>query len=249
MNARSIVVFAVAAGVLVAAVRWRGAIVAGRGGSEVSEENGLVGYFDSWAPAWGQGQAVEAAQVEAVESGGAADSLYRDAVGALSSVYEYIEEGFQFVGLVDSSAKYRDAISDPANFEYVDRLIAAESRQGIPAGLLLRLAYQESRFRPDIVEGRKLSSAGAVGIMQIVPKWHPSVDPYDWRASVDYAAVYLRQLFEQFKTWELALKAYNTGPANLKKILAGKMREPLETQKYSREILADAGIVPRRVVA
>lgn len=247
MNDRSILVFAVAFGVLAAAVARRigGTGSAGQSGASDSQGGYVADYGDSWQT---QEQAAEqnfgygeAAPVE--------DEPAPSYEGVVSALYDYVEEGLMFVGFVNSTEKYREAISDPRNYPYVDRITAAEARQGIPAGLLLRLAYQESRFRDDIVSGRRLSSAGAVGLMQIVPKWHPNVDPYNWQASVDYAAGYLRQLYDQFKTWEYALKAYNTGPGNLRKILAGKMAEPLETQKYSREILADAGIQPRKVVA
>ncbi len=47
----------------------------------------------------------------------------------------------------------------------------------LPKNLLARVAYQESHFRPSIINGTQKSSKGAVGIMQIIPKWHPNVDP------------------------------------------------------------------------
>lgn len=122
---------------------------------------------------------------------------------------------------------------------YVGDLLAAEAANGIPPYLLARLAWQESRFREDIVSGKTKSSAGAVGIMQIVPKWHPDVNPYDAKASIAYAGKYLKSLYNQFGTWELALKAYNWGQGNVKKWLAGQAVQPTETKNYSAQILAD----------
>jgi soluble lytic murein transglycosylase-like protein len=127
--------------------------------------------------------------------------------------------------------------------EYKPLLLAAEERNGIPAFLLVRLAWQESRFRKDIVTGATVSGAGAVGIMQIVPRWHPSMTISDCQTpaiAIPYAAGYLRALYRQFNSWELALKAYNWGPGNVNKWLArGRIGEPVETARYSAEILSD----------
>jgi soluble lytic murein transglycosylase-like protein len=125
---------------------------------------------------------------------------------------------------------------------YRAALLATEDRHGMPRYLLARLAWQESRFRPDIIEGRTVSSAGALGIMQLVPKWHPTMPPsacLDPARAIPYAGNYLASLKKQFGTWELALKAYNWGPGNLAKYLAGAKALPIETARYSAEILAD----------
>lgn len=124
--------------------------------------------------------------------------------------------------------------------KYLPLLRAAEDRYGIPRDLLVRQAFQESRFRDDIVSGQLASSDGAIGIMQIVPKWHPTVDPLNVPAAIDYAARFLKQLRTQFGSWELALAAYNAGPGNVLKY-NGIPPFP-ETQNYVMEILAD---VPR----
>lgn len=109
----------------------------------------------------------------------------------------------------------------------------------LPAGLLARVAWQESRFREDIITGRKISKAGAAGIMQIVPRYHPAVDPLDVPAAIKYAAKYLAQLRDMFGTWELALAAYNWGPANLLRYRNYRDKWPLETSNYTSQILAD----------
>lgn len=129
----------------------------------------------------------------------------------------------------------------PENAIYVALLHAAEARHGIPSDLLVRLAYQESRFRQDIITGKVVSSAGAVGIMQIVPRWHPNVNPLDPSAAINYAANYLASLKRQFGSWQLALQAYNWGPGNLKKYLTQGGSLPAETSNYSSQILADIG--------
>lgn len=149
----------------------------------------------------------------------------------------------------------------PASAEpYRLTIAAAEGRHAIPRGLLGRLLYQESRFRADIISGAVVSDAGAVGIAQIVPRWHPSVDPLDPIASINYAANYLASLRAKFASWELALAAYNWGQGNLRTHLASipaggdwltaawidsnglRHSVPLETRNYVTQITADVPV-------
>jgi soluble lytic murein transglycosylase-like protein len=121
--------------------------------------------------------------------------------------------------------------------KYLPLLYAAEDRYGIPRDLLARQAYQESHFRDDIVSGATVSSAGALGIMQIVPKFHPTAQPLNVPAAIDYAASFLSKLHAQFGSWGLALAAYNAGPGNVQKY--GGIPPFDETQKYVLDILLD----------
>lgn len=135
----------------------------------------------------------------------------------------------------------------PAGLPYRANLALAEQRYGLPTGLLGRVAWQESRFRPDIIRGETVSSAGAVGLMQIVPRWHPEVDPTDPIASIDYAAQYLRRLYDRFGDWQQALAAYNWGPTNLAMALKSEGRQwrqalPRETQNYITDISRDVPV-------
>ncbi len=152
-----------------------------------------------------------------------------------------VDEGFFMVSGY-SLRNWETVAARPENAAYVTALHRAESANSIPRGMLVRLAYQESRFRPDIISGATISSAGAIGIMQIVPRWHPDVDPYDPFASIAYAGRYLARLYRKFGNWEHALQAYNWGEGNLAKYLAGTITSlPLETRNYSSQILADLG--------
>lgn len=120
---------------------------------------------------------------------------------------------------------------------YKAALLAAEKAHGIPAYLLARLAWQESRFNPVAK-----SKAGALGLMQFMPATAKDmgINPLDPIQAINGAARYLVQQYRRFGTWELALKAYNWGPGNVSKWLArGRTGEPRETERYSREILAD----------
>ena len=87
---------------------------------------------------------------------------------------------------------------------------AAAIRQGIDANLFVRQITAESGFDPYVV-----STAGAVGIAQIMPTMHPGVDPTDPYASLDYAARLMRGYIGHFGDWRRALIAYNAGPGRL----------------------------------
>ncbi len=130
---------------------------------------------------------------------------------------------------------------------YLPLLNATEKRYLIPRDLLARQAYQESRFREDIISGFTRSPAGAIGIMQIIPRWHPSIDPGDAAAderaaldparAIDYAARYLVSLQRRFGSWGLALAAYNAGPGNVEK--HNGIPPFKETRDYVAQILGD----------
>lgn len=162
---------------------------------------------------------------------GAVASTFRDTADKVAATV-YKATGLDLMSWQQVAAR-------PENSIYIQLLHGAEARHGIPANLLVRLAYQESRFRQDIITGKTISSAGALGIMQIVPRWHPNVNPLDPAAAIDYAAKYLAQLNRQFGNWEHALQAYNWGPGNLMKYLANGGALPVETSNYSGQILAD----------
>lgn len=121
--------------------------------------------------------------------------------------------------------------------QWIPLLNQAEQKYGIPSNLLARMAYQESRFRDDIIYGTTSSSAGAQGIMQIVPAYHPGVNPLDPVAAIDYAGSYLAQLYTQFGSWPLAVAAYNAGPGNVNKY--GGIPPFTETQNYVSQIFGD----------
>lgn len=119
----------------------------------------------------------------------------------------------------------------------------AEYSYGLPQHLLARQAQQESDYDP-----QARSSAGAIGLMQIVPKWHPGIDPLNVPEAIDYAGRLMRKHFVRFGSWSKALAAYNAGPTRLQ----GEINEhgtnwlahmPAETQKYVARITNDIKVV------
>jgi soluble lytic murein transglycosylase-like protein len=120
--------------------------------------------------------------------------------------------------------------------------------------LLAALAYVESGF--DVMA---LSSAGAMGLMQVLPEtwreWAPAVDaadPFDAYANTLVAATYLDHLRTQLAQdgriepqWMLV--AYNWGPDRLKEFLAsGNAWEslPEARRQYAADVLRIAKTIP-----
>jgi soluble lytic murein transglycosylase-like protein len=122
--------------------------------------------------------------------------------------------------------------------EYLPALAAAEIEYAIPTDLLARIAYQESRWRSDIVSGATRSPAGAVGLMQLMPGYFPNAGQ-DWHADIVTAAQLLALNYRRFGNWQTALAAYNDGAGNIDAWLQGKRPLPQETQAYVAQVCAD----------
>jgi hypothetical protein len=92
------------------------------------------------------------------------------------------------------------------------RSLAAQDARaaGLDPNIFLRQINQESGFNPNARSG-----AGAVGIAQIVPRYHPNVNPSDPYASLKYAANYMASLVHQYGgSYQKALSVYNSGQPN-----------------------------------
>jgi len=114
--------------------------------------------------------------------------------------------------------------------DYINALINMENKYNMPKGILQNIAYHESRYNPNAV-----SHAGAVGIMQIHPKWHKTVNPYNPYESIKYGAKYLDSLYKRFGSWDMALAAWNWGQGNLSKYTYHKA--PLETRNFVKNVM------------
>lgn len=107
------------------------------------------------------------------------------------------------------------------------------NQYGIPTDLFLRQIKAESAWNPNAV-----SSAGAQGLGQIMPGTASDLgitNPFDPSQSLEGAARYLRQQYDEFGQWPLALAAYNAGPGNVQKY--GGIPPFRETQGYVAKIM------------
>lgn len=123
-----------------------------------------------------------------------------------------------------------------------------ESLHAIPHNLLARVAYQESSFLQDIIDGAISSKAGCLGLMQLNPVYFPDAGR-NTVADIATAGNLLSTLQVRFGgDWQVALAAYNWGGGNEhhqwvvdgdRYVLADC---PIETQNYVRDIVADVPI-------
>lgn len=119
--------------------------------------------------------------------------------------------------------------------EYEPIFEAAAKEWNVDPNLLRAVATQESGGKPAAV-----SRAGAVGVMQIMPKTGLElglVNPTDATQSIWAGAKYLSQQLDKYKRPELALAAYNAGPGRVDAFLKGGAL-PDETMKYVPAVTA-----------
>lgn len=131
-----------------------------------------------------------------------------------------------------SSASASSVPPAPAEWETIAR--EAGDIFGLDAALVLAVIRAESAF-----DHTAQSSAGAQGAMQVMPATQEElglIDPFDPRANVYAGSQYLMELIRRFQSVELALAAYNAGPASVEKY--GGIPPFPETRAFVRRVMA-----------
>jgi soluble lytic murein transglycosylase-like protein len=147
------------------------------------------------------------AQVFELSSDGAFVEISKPAWGASPAPHS----GEPVVGLTD-----RQPTVSPGKAVVRQHIQLAAHRYGVSSDLLDAVAWQESRYNP-----RAKSSAGAMGVMQLMPGTARDLgvsNPHDVEQNVAGGAAYLRaQLLRFGNNVPLALAAYNAGPGAVKR--------------------------------
>ena len=122
-----------------------------------------------------------------------------------------------------------------ANVSTVKAAIVKHSiEMGVDPAIALSIAKTESGFRH---EAR--SSHGAVGVFQLMPSTarRMGLNPYSLDDNIKGGIMYYKSMYKMFGSMELALAAYNAGPANVKKYRAVP---PFgETKRFVAKIMTD----------
>jgi soluble lytic murein transglycosylase-like protein len=115
-------------------------------------------------------------------------------------------------------------------------IAAAAKRVGILVAWIRAVMRAESGGRTAL-DGRPITStAGAMGLMQVMPETYRAMqqrlgldaDPYDPRDNIFAGAAYLRDMYDRFG-YAALFAAYNAGPAASQAYLDGPTSLPNET--------------------
>lgn len=118
-------------------------------------------------------------------------------------------------------------------------VIEASDRFDVPGAWIERVMRLESGGRIRIGGRSVVSSAGAIGLMQLMPTTWAAMrdlaglgsDPFDPHDNIMAGTLYLRLLYDRFGYPGL-FAAYNAGPERYRLYLAGRRTLPGETVRY-----------------
>ena len=148
-------------------------------------------------------------------------------------------------------------LASPAAANPVDRwrahIAEASARFGVPQEWIRRVIQAESGGRTMLAGRLITSSAGAMGLMQLMPgTWAEmraahrlGADPHDPRDNILAGTAYLRAMYDRFGYPGL-FAAYNAGPERYAGHLATGRRLPAETLAY---VAAVGGTPPQQSAA
>ena len=130
------------------------------------------------------------------------------------------------------AAPVTEAVLRDPNAPYVAE---AAQRFGIPEHWIRAVLRAESAG-----DLRAVSSAGAMGLMQIMPDTWTALrqrhrlgrDPFDRRDNILAGAAYLREMFDRYGNIAAMLAAYNAGPGRYDEYLSDGRNLPAETRAY-----------------
>ena len=163
--------------------------------------------------------------------------------GAIEAAKGTISPGLQYLlNRFQSPNRSTRALSSVGAFNpvfipngYGTTVQKAAQANGIPPEILAGLLETENGWK-----AQGVSSSGARGIAQIMPQYHPGVNPDDPIASINYAAKYLSSLQRQFGgDMRLAVIAYNAGPGNVAKY-RGPIPGDSESNSYYGKVIKAA---------
>ena len=118
---------------------------------------------------------------------------------------------------------------------YAAQVTEASQRFGIPTTWIMAVMRAESAG-----DLRAVSSAGAMGLMQVMPDTWAGLrirhglgrDPYDPRDNILAGTAYLREMWDRYSDVAAMLAAYNAGPARYDEYRLADRPLPAETRAY-----------------
>lgn len=192
---------------------------------------------------------MKAMGIEPADGGKPAPETETKSPDPSASTYDVNGDGRDGVKFVNPTGS--DSGTLPAAFNnnldaYRDDILAASKATGVPAELLAAVIWDESKG---------VAGAGSVngengltdsGLMQINPDTfaalkakHPDLltgDASDPKTNIMAGALYLKEQYDQFGDWDLALRAYNSGPLSVDPSDASISTTGFGTQNYVEKV-------------
>jgi len=142
-------------------------------------------------------------------------------------------------------------VSSPAIDRWQPLIAAASKRFGVPVEWIRAVMARESAGLTTLHGAPIVSSAGALGLMQLMPgtwsdmrvKFGFGPDPFDPHDNIFAGTAYLREMFNRYGYPNL-FAAYQAGPRGLDEVLAGLKPLRETTRTYLESIVRDAEISP-----
>ena len=124
-------------------------------------------------------------------------------------------------------------------------IVEASQRFGIPEHWIRAVLRAESAGGV-----RAISSAGAIGLMQVMPdtwaglrvRYRLGRDPYDPRDNILAGTAYLREMWDRYRNIAAMLAAYNAGPGRYDEHRATGRPLPAETRAYVAALAPALGV-------
>ncbi|ELY0895663.1 lytic transglycosylase domain-containing protein [Pseudomonas aeruginosa] len=133
--------------------------------------------------------------------------------------------------VAQSAPVTRPVAADP----HADHILEASQRFGIPERWIRAVLRAESAG-----DARAISSAGAMGLMQVMPdtwaglrvRYRLGRDPYQPRDNILAGTAYMRELWDRYGNVAAMLAAYNAGPGRYDEHRSTGRPLPAETRAY-----------------
>ncbi|QLG87599.1 transglycosylase SLT domain-containing protein [Chitinibacter bivalviorum] len=180
----------------------------------------------------------------ATENGFFVPDVFGFLKASLNDAGNYLQDAFDL-----ANSDFRTSVTSGRGNQFVGVIEKIGEAKGLPPFLLSRIAYQESRFRPDATNpsgARGMFQINKITQLEMSRQMAKQFDPFNWQQAAEGAAVYLAYLYAKFGTWLLAVAAYNAGPGTLQKNMAangGKWNPATmpqaEQRVYALQVMAD----------
>lgn len=181
----------------------------------------------------GQGRPTAGATREPFTAASTLAGWRRSGVGAVAALA--VSLLISGASLGTALAQDAPAVRSAAVHPYADYVADASRRFGIPEAWIWAVMRVESNG-----DSRALSTAGAMGLMQIMPatwaglraRYGLGADPYDVRDNITAGAAYLREMHDRYGDATAMLAAYNAGPGRYDDYRSRGRPLPAETRAY-----------------